>query len=991
MGLPKAYEASKYESGIYKLWEKSGVFIADPSSSKPHFSMAMPPPNETGTLHVGHALFLTLQDILARHERQKGKDVLWLPGTDHAALATNAIIEKKLAEQGTDKHAIGREEFINQVKEFVGNSRETINSQIRAIGASCDWSRGRYTLDDALNRLVNETFVKMYNDSLIYRGHRIVNWDPKSETTVSDDEVIHKEEKAPFYTLQYGPFKIGTARPETKFGDKYVVMHPDDKRYVRYKHGETFEADWINGKVTATIIKDEAVDPSFGTGVMTITPWHDRTDFDIAEKHGLEKEQIIGFDGRLLPIAQEFSGMKIDEARPKIVAKLRQKGLLIKEEEYTHNVALNDRGKGVIEPQIKLQWFVDVNRPAVEWKGQLRSLKEVMRAVIEDGDIQIVPKRFEKIYYHWIDNLRDWCISRQIWWGHQVPVWYKKTDQPTMGFDQTIMNQMFKGKTKTYRQKDYGYKVGDKILVENTQTGVVFGEITLKSIVKTTVGQVDLGDKAHYITYKTTGELIAALKKYYPDRKMDDNYPIWVYGYSFEPKEVIPEIYVGVTPPKSAGLPAGRQGWEQDPDTLDTWFSSALWTWSTLVDQKLAKDYSLSLEDLLQKSQDYNIYHPTDVMETGWDILFFWVARMILATTYVTGKVPFKTVYLHGLVRTEYGKKMSKSDPDSIVDPMEVIPEYGTDALRLALVAGVSSGADQRLGKAKIVANRNFANKLWNIARYIQDVKGPSFHAEVAPKSPADHWILNKLSIFSQAVDKALAGFKFAEAYKLLYHFVWDDFADWYIEASKVEPNMGMLNHVLESTLKMAHPFAPFITETIWQNLGKKSLLAAELWPEIAKADKAQARQFEELKKIITEARQIAINVGVSKPTLLYKDSDIIEENKELVKRLGRLGSVKETGQRSGIRLTGTKQTVWLDIDHRTARSYLEKLRSQMHDQEALIKMLEDRLANKAYVKRAPKKLVEETKAQLTDEKDKLQTLQNELKTFEKSLNQPSS
>ena len=360
MGLPKTYEASKYESDIYKLWEKSRVFIADPSSSKPHFSMAMPPPNETGTLHVGHALFLTLQDIIARHQRQTGKDVLWLPGTDHAALATNALVEKKLAEQGTDKHAVGREEFIKIVKEFVGNSRDTINTQIRAMGASCDWSRGRYTLDEALNRCVNEVFVKMYNDGLIYRGHRIVNWDSKSETTVSDDEVVHREEKAPFYTLQYGPFKIGTARPETKFGDKYVVMHPDDKRYKHYKHGETFEADWINGKITATVIKDKAVDPAFGTGVMTITPWHDRTDFEIAERHGLEKEQIIGFDGRLLPIAHEFAGQTIEEARPKIVAKLKAKGLLIKEEEYTHNVALNDRGKGVIEPQIKLQWFFDV-------------------------------------------------------------------------------------------------------------------------------------------------------------------------------------------------------------------------------------------------------------------------------------------------------------------------------------------------------------------------------------------------------------------------------------------------------------------------------------------------------------------------------------------------------------------------------------------------------------------------------------------------------
>ena len=977
MSLPKTYQASKYERDIYNLWEKSRVFIADPNSSKPHFSMAMPPPNETGTLHVGHALFLTLQDIIARHQRQKGKDVLWLPGTDHAALATNAIIEKKLAEQGTDKHAVGREEFIKLVREFVGNSRDTINTQIRAIGASCDWSRGRYTLDETLNRCVNEVFVKMYSDGLIYRGHRIVNWDPKSETTVSDDEVVYKEQKAPFYTLQYGPFKIGTARPETKFGDKYVVMHPKDKRYAQYKHGETFEAEWINGKVKATVIKDEAVDPSFGTGVMTITPWHDRTDFEIAERHGLEKDQIIGFDGKLLPIAVEFAGQNIEEARPKIVEKLKAKGLLVKQEEYTHNVALNDRGKGAIEPQIKLQWFVDVNRPVVQWKGQRRSLKEVMRAVIEDGDIKILPRRFEKVYYHWIDNLRDWCISRQIWWGHQVPVWYKKSVQPTMGFDQTVMNQLFLGKTKTYRQRDRGLKPGDKVLAENTQTGIIFGEITLKSIQKTTVGKVNLADKAHYVTYKNTSELIAALKKYYPARKMNEAYPIWVYEYSFKPKEVVPEIYVGVTPPKG-------QGWEQDPDTLDTWFSSALWTWSTLVDQDLAKDYSLSLEDLLAKSLDYRTYHPTDIMETGWDILFFWVARMILATTYVTGQVPFKTVYLHGLVRTEHGKKMSKSDPDTIVDPMEVIPEYGTDALRLALVAGTTAGNDQRLGKSKIVTNRNFANKLWNIARYIED--SGNNRGEIVSKSSADHWILNKLSISAAAINKALDSFRFSEAYELLYHFVWDDFADWYIEASKVDLNIGMLNEVLESTLKLAHPFAPFITETTWQKLGKKSLLASELWPEIAKADKTKARQFEELKKIITEARQIATNVGVNKPTLLYKDSELIEANRELVKRLGRLGGVEKTAAGQGIRLTGTKTGVWLDIDHHKAKSYLQKLKNQVHKQEGLIKTLEGRLANKAYVARAPKKLVEETKSQLAEEKAKLHTMQAELKVFEKSL-----
>ncbi|OVE78481.1 hypothetical protein BVY00_02645, partial [bacterium G20] len=572
-----------------------------------------------------------------------------------------------------------------------------------------------------------------------------------------------------------------------------------------------------------------------------------------------------------------FAGLKIEEARPKIVHKLRQKGLLVKEEEYAHNMALNSRGKGVIEPQIKLQWFIDVNRPAVDWKGQRRSLREVMRAVIEDGDIKIVPKHFEKVYYHWIDNLRDWCISRQIWWGHRVPVWYK--------------------------------------------------------------------DK---------------------------------------------EVYVGVRPP------AG-QGWQQDPDTLDTWFSSALWTWSTLIDQDLAKDYSLSLEDLLAKSVDYKTYHPTDVMETGWDILFFWVARMVLATTYATGQVPFKTVYLHGLVRTEAGKKMSKSDPDTIVDPMEVIPQYGTDALRLALVAGTTAGNDQRLGKSKIVANRNFANKLWNVARYVQDSgnnpsTGLGAGSGVEPKSPSDHWILNKLSISATAIDKALANFHFSEAYELLYHFVWDDFADWYVEASKVELNAGVLHQVLESTLKLTHPFAPFITETIWQNLGKKSLLAAELGPEIIKADRAQARQFEELKKIIAEARQIVTNVGVRKPTLLYESSELIEQNKQLVKQLGRLGEVERVGRPSttlrvkGIRLTGTKAAAWLDIDHKTAKSYLDKLKSQAAAQQSQIRTFENRLANKAYVARAPKKLVEETRAQLAEEKSKLETMNSELKTFEKSL-----
>ena len=876
MKLPKVYEPGQYEGDIYALWEKSGVFVADPHSKKEHFSISMPPPNETGTLSIGHALFLTLQDIMARHARQQGKDVLWLPGTDHAAMAVNAIIENKLTEEGTDKHAVGREAFLERTREFVGDSRQTMLNQMRAVGASADWTRLRYTLDDALNRCVNETFVKMYNDGLIYRGNRIVNWDPNLETNVSDDELVYQEEQGKFYTLRYGPFQIGTARPETKFGDKYVVMHPDDKRYAKYKHGDTFEAEWINGKVTATVIKDKAVDPKFGTGVMTITPWHDHTDFEIAERHGLDKEQIIDFHGKLLPISGEFAGLPIVEARPKIVEKLKNKGLLLKvNETYPHNIAINERGKGVIEPQIRLQWFVDVNKPVVDWKGKQRSLKEVLQTVIRDGDIEIIPKRFEKIYFHWIDNLRDWCVSRQIWWGHRIPVWYR-TD--TDGREET---------------------------------------------------------------------------------------------------------YVGVQPPTDSS--EGWREWEQDPDTLDTWFSSALWTWSTLIDPELAQDYSLSLEDLLQRSPDFQAYHPTNAMETGWDILFFWVARMVLATTYVTGQVPFKDVYLHGLVRAEDGKKMSKSRPTSIIDPLDVIPKYGADALRMALIMGVSPGNDQSWGWSKIEANRNFCNKLWNIARYIEDIVGDQpGKEEVKPISAADHWILSKLQQFQEGISGDLDDYRFSEAYDKLYHFIWDDLADWYIEASKAQTNKPLLAYLLEAVLTLAHPFAPFVTETIWQTLAWEadSILAGRALRDVPKNDKKQAADFAEIQAIVREVRLILNALKVSGITLYYTDTPFLRNNAGIIKHLSRLQDVTEVRDGAGLHLTSTKYDCWLDIDRDMAQSYLEELAGKQSRHLADVKQLESRLANKSYVQNAPKEVVEQTKQQLAETKELLQTIEQEQQRF---------
>jgi valyl-tRNA synthetase len=518
MEIPKAYSPQETEDKILALWEKSGFSNPDTcvkkgftkKTAKP-FSIVLPPPNVTGTLHMGHAAMLAIEDILIRFHRMRGRKTLWLPGTDHAAIATESKVEQTLYKtEGKTRHELGRPEFLRRVEQFAKESHDTILRQIKKIGASLDWSREAYTLDQERNLAVRTAFIRMYEAGLIYRGDRIVNWDPAMQTTVSDDEIEWKEETASFYYLQYGPFLIGTARPETKFGDKYVVMHPKDKRYKEYAHRQKIELEWITGPVTATVIKDEAVDMEFGTGAMTITPWHDTIDFEIAERHHVDKEQIIDLKGKLLPIAKEFAAMHIAKARRLVVQKLQEKGLVKKiDENYAHRIATNSRGGGIIEPQIMRQWFVDVNKSfafphaglkSVQ-KGESITLKDLMARVVEKKEIAILPKRFEKIYFHWIKNLRDWCISRQIWFGHQIPVWY-------------------------HLQAD------------------------------------------------------------------DDR-----------------EVYVGVNPPPG-------KGWAQDTDTLDTWFSSGLWTFSTL--------------GWPQKTDDLTTYHPTSVLETGYDILFFWVARMIL-------------------------------------------------------------------------------------------------------------------------------------------------------------------------------------------------------------------------------------------------------------------------------------------------------------------------------------------------------------------------
>jgi len=704
----KPYNPKEVEEALYKRWEDSGFFNPDvciekgiTSPDAESFSIVLPPPNVTGTLHMGHAAMLVIQDILTRRARMNGLRTLWLPGTDHAAIATQSRVEKNLEKEGVRRKDLGREEFLERVNQFAHDSHDTIVGQVRRMGASVDWSREAFTLDEKRLLAVNTAFKNMYDAGLIYQGKRIVNWDPKGQTVISDDEIVYKEEKAKFYYFKYGPFVIGTARPETKFGDKYVVMHPDDARYIDYKHGDKLDLEWINGPITATVIKDESVNPEFGTGVMTITPSHSLVDFEIAQRHSLDIEQVIDTYGKLLPIAGEFSGLKIKDAREKIVEKLQSKGLVEKiDENYVHNVATAERSEATIEPQIMKQWFVAVNKhftiphcdiPGIR-SGDTTTLKELMRKSVESKAVAITPDHFEKTYFHWIDNLHDWCISRQIWYGQRIPVWYR-------------------------------------------------------------------------------GE----------------------------------EIYCDIEAPEG-------EGWTQDEDTLDTWFSSGLWTFSTL--------------GWPTHTKDLQTYHPTAVLETGYDILFFWVARMILMSGFHLGTVPFKRVYLHGLVRDAKGRKMSKSLGNSI-DPVDMIEKYGTDAVRLSLIIGAAPGNDLKLSEEKIRGYKHFANKIWNITRFVlENTDGADPYAQLTEE---DQELVKEVDILTVEVGKQCDQFRLDLAADAIYQYLWTRLADVIIEHSKpilkgedmgkAASRKAALLAILRKSLKLLHPFMPFVSEEIWTEL----------------------------------------------------------------------------------------------------------------------------------------------------------------------------
>ncbi|MEX2013651.1 MAG: valine--tRNA ligase [Parcubacteria group bacterium] len=685
------YNPGETEDRIYKLWEKSGFFNPDnlPGNHKKPFTIVLPPPNATGTLHVGGALMTVIEDIIIRYKRMRGFKTLWLPGTDHAAIATNAKVEKILhKEEGKNRHDIGREAFVAKVENFVEKNRGALKHQISKMGASLDWSREAFTLDEKRNLAVRTAFKKMYDAGLIYRGIRIINWDPKGQTTISDDEIVHEERASKLYTFKYSadlPIAISTTRPETKLGDTAIAVHPDDERYQKYI-GQTYKVNFAGAALEIKIVGDAAVDMEFGTGALGVTPAHSQIDAEIAARHNLSAVQVINEHAKISLPVPGLEGEKTTVAREKIVAWLREKHLLIKEEEITQNIATAERTGGIIEPLPKLQWFVNVSKP-IESRGN-KSLKELMYDAVASGRIKILPEHFEKTYFHWINNLHDWNISRQIWYGHRIPAWYK---------DETI--------------------------------------------------------------------------------------------------------YVGTEEPKGAG-------WAQDPDTLDTWFSSGLWTFSSL--------------GWPEKTKDLKTYHPTDVLETGYDIIFFWVARMILMSEFLLGESPFKTVYLHGLVRNQKGEKLSKSLGDNI-DPLSITDQYGTDALRMALIVGVGPGSDSKLGPDKLKAYKNFANKLWNIARFVlSQERGGELDKE----------LVNEFDGLAKNVTLDMENYRFYITAEKIYSYVWHRFADEIIEKSKKETRMsGTLYYILENSLKLLHPFMPFITEEIWQELDKKNLLMIEPWP----------------------------------------------------------------------------------------------------------------------------------------------------------------
>jgi valyl-tRNA synthetase len=848
MKLPKTYQPAEYEDDIYALWEKSGAF--QPSGTGKGYSIVVPPPNANGNLHLGHGLTLALEDILIRYRRQRGDNVLLVPGADHAGFETQVVYEKELAKQGKSRLDLSREQLYEQIWDFVQLNRDNFEKQIRQLGASVDWEHYTFTLDDKIVRQANATFKKMWDEGLIYRGERLVNFCTYHGTAFADIEVVHKEEDGHLWQIRYplvddsGEVVVATTRPETMLGDTAVAVNPKDKRYAKLV-GKTVKLPLTNREIP--IIADDFVDMEFGTGAVKVTPAHDPNDFEIGQRHDLPSVSVISHEGKLVDVPQQYRGLSVDDGRKQVIADLEEQGFLVGTEDHKHSVGHCYKCDTIIQPLLREQWFISV-----------KPLAQAAIKALQDKQIAFHPesKRHQLITY--LEGLRDWNISRQIAWGIPIPAFQNLDDPDDWIYDERAQEEEIKVDGKTYRR---------------------------------------------------------------------------------------------------------------DPDVFDTWFSSSSWPYATL-------DYP--------GGKEFKDFYPLSVMETGADILYPWVSRMIMMGLYETGQVPFSDVYLHGLIQDPHGQKMSKSK-GNVVNPIDKVRQYGSDAFRMGIISDESAGNNRPYDESKLVGARNFANKLWNIARYIEDVAGGQpGRSSAKPKSAADHWILSKLQQSQDGISSDLDNYRFAEAYNKLYHFVWDDLADWYVEASKPEPNKPLLAYLLEQVLLLAHPFAPFLSETIWQTLGweQDSVLAGQVRSKIINNDKRLAAEFSELQIIISETRFILRALKVSDINLYHSGEPLLQANAEIIKRLARLQAVTEVKDGTGLHLTTTKYDCWLNVDRGAAQAFLKELDTKHERQAALIKQLEARLANKSYAENAPREVVDQTKRQLTEARELLSSIETEQKRF---------
>ena len=848
MQLAKQYIPNDYEPNIYALWETSGAL--EPTGVGKPYSIIMPPPNANGNLHIGHALDMNLKDILIRYHRMKGDDAVFIPGADHAGFETWVVYERELTKQGKSRFDFSRDQLYSQVWNFVQEKRGNMELQLRALGVSASWKHLTFTLDDKVINTVYDTFKKMWDDNLVYRGERIVNYCTEHQTSFADIEVEHKNEKGKLWKIAYptldkiGEIIIATTRPETMLGDVAVAVHPDDERYKKLV-GTRILLPIVDKEIP--IIADEYVDMSYGTGAVKITPAHDPNDFEIAKRHDLPIESIISPEGKMINVPAQFLGLTPVEARARVLEALEALELRRGETEIEHAVGHCYKCGSVIEPMIKEQWFI-----------KTQSLAQPAIDALKKEEITFYPASKRKELIAYLEQLKDWNISRQIPWGIPIPAFVNENDPKDWIFDTRI----------------------------NEQSIVVNGTTYIR-----------------------------------------------------------------------------------EEDTFDTWFSSGQWPY-------IVTDY-LTDGDLAN-------YFPTDMMETGMDIMRAWVSRMIMLSLYRTGKLPFKEVYLHGMVNDEHNQKMSKSK-GNVINPMELVAEFGSDATRMGIIAGRAPAQSQAFNRGSVIAARNFCNKLWNIARFVEAQIGDNHQiVDLEPQTPADHWIIRQLNDAANNIAVRLEQYRFSEASETVYHTIWDDVADWYIESSKTAINRPLLSWVLATSLKIAHPFAPFVTETIWQTLNyTDGILMREAWPTPEKFDPIAAEQFEQLKLLVTEGRWVIAELpGNKKYRLLYGNDSLIADNQDTIKHLMRLEAIEHTDQPRGLRLAAANREAWLDIDSETLYQHQENLEMRLAEARQKLAGLKKRLENPTYVEKAPAHLVEETREQLAEQEKIITRLVSELEVI---------